>query len=133
MSHPSGPEPGDRPPSSAAHGTPGWPRAATIPVHWGRLLLTGWAIRDDAVLVRASGLDESATVTVNGRNLGVLKVHESTTGKGNWEPLSALQLPAGTLEVSGDAFPPGLEPPRPPGDPVRQPGWCHYFPWLPRC
>ena len=109
------------------------PPALPVPVHHGHLLLTGWAIKTDTVLVMASGLTEHTEVTINDERIKVENIFEITRGLEGWEPLSALQLPLGTLEVSGEAFPPGIKPPELPGHPAVYAFWCRLFPWIRGC
>lgn len=109
------------------------PPAKAVPVHHGNLLLTGWAIKRDTVLVRAAGLNGDTEVTIDNERIPVQDIQETTRGIDGWEPLSALQLPQGTLEVPGEAFPPGIEPPQLPGDPARYAFWCRLFPRIRGC
>ncbi|MCW4465255.1 hypothetical protein OK351_07035 [Glutamicibacter sp. MNS18] len=120
-------------PDSPAGSTYPAPNAATIPVHHGDLLLTGWVIKTDTVLVRAGGLNGQTEVSVGDRRVKVEDIFEMTRGIDGWEPLSALQLPQGTLQIKGEAFPPGIEPPGAPGMPATYAFWCRLFPRVRGC
>ena len=97
------------------------------------IVMTGWAIRTDVVLVRASGVTDRASVHINGKDISPLAYHEATENRLEaWEPLTALQLPPGSLPVTGDAYPPGLVPDHDP-DRAWRPLWCLIFPNLPGC
>lgn len=117
------------------------PTARTVPVQVnGGILLVGWAIKQDTVLVEASGLG-SARVSISGRDVTPIASHETTQGVDSRLPLTALELPAGTLEVSGEHYPPHLGPAvlSPDAIPdVEGPGdriafWCRMFPRMRGC
>lgn len=107
--------------------------ALPVPVHYGELLMTGWAIKRDTVLVKASGFTGDICVSINGERIRVDSIHEMVREDESWEPLSALQLPAGALNIVGEAFPPGIEPPAEPGDPAVYAFWCRLFPRIRGC
>ena len=107
--------------------------ALPVPVHYGELLLTGWAIKRDTVLVRASGFTGEISVDIDGECVMVDSVHEMIREDEGWEPLSALQLPVGTLGILGEAFPPGIEPPAEPGNPAVYAFWCRLLPRIRGC
>lgn len=107
-------------------------RAVAVPVHHGELLLAGWAIREDVVLVQASGLSALAEVEVHGNRHAPQQRREVTTDLGGWDRWTVLLLEPGTLPMDGDAYPPGLcaggdEPP------IEVVPWCQLFPWFPGC
>lgn len=107
--------------------------AQTVAVHQGKILLTGWAVKNDVVVVLAGGLDASVEVTVDGQRIGVEEIYETTKGFERWEPLSALQLPEGTLNVGAEAYPPGMEPEHSRGMPATYAFWCRLFPRIRGC
>lgn len=109
--------------------------AQQVPVHAnGGILLIGWAIRPDTVLVEASGL-VSPQVLIDGQEVAPIQTHEATREMDSWLPLTAFELPAGKLEVDGEFHLPDLGPaPWPPdalGDRVAF--WCRMFPRLRGC
>lgn len=107
--------------------------AQSIAVHQGNLLLTGWAVKDDVVVVMAGGLDSSVEVSIAERRIAVEEIYETSRGIDRWEPLSALQLPEGSLKVGAEAFPPGLTPPPARGMPATYAFWCRLFPRIRGC
>lgn len=109
--------------------------AEKLPVYASNgIVLVGWAIKRDTVLVEASGL-ESPHVIIDGQEVTPIQTHETTRNMDSWLPLTALELPAGTLEVHGEFYLPNLGPaPLPPnvlGDRIAF--WCRMFPRLRGC
>lgn len=109
------------------------PQAQSVPVYHGELLLVGWAIRSDAVLVIASGLGKGTRVEIEGTKVTPQSIGETTKAPKSWEPLTVLLLKPGTLPIDGDHFPPGFLTWRNPDIPLTNPSWCKIFPWLPGC
>lgn len=109
--------------------------AEQVPVQAnGGILLIGWAIRRDTVLVEASGL-VSPQVIIDGQEVTPIQTHETTREMDSWLPLTAFELPAGTLEVDGEFHLLDLGPtPLPPGAlGDRFSFWCRMFPRLRGC
>lgn len=101
--------------------------------------LVGWAIRADTVVVQASGLTGPITVTIDGQGLEVTEVIESQGVEGLSLPLTALELPEGSLEMHGETIPPHMAPPAPSNDGetttmgARTYFWCLVFPRMRGC
>lgn len=108
------------------------PVARSFPVHVDNLLLVGWAIRSDALLVQAGGMGESVQVNIQGEHVKPVEIRYVGRELKGWEPWTLLLLETGTLHVGHDAFPPGFE-----GfdhdDELGDSPWCRFFPWLPEC
>lgn len=102
------------------------------------LVLVGWAVRQDTVVVQAGGLTGPLTVTIGDREIEATEVFESEPALGSWQPLTALQLPEGSLNVAGEVFPPHMLSNGPaPDDPqtmgARVAFWCLVFPRMRGC
>ncbi|MFJ2619031.1 hypothetical protein [Glutamicibacter sp. NPDC087344] len=108
------------------------PRARSIPVHFKNVLLVGWVVRADVVLVQAGGLDRTAKVEINGILVPPLTVRFAGDAFKGWEPWTALILKPDTLPMKHDAFPPGLECQDDDDDFGAAP-WCKILPWFPGC
>ncbi|MBP2398968.1 hypothetical protein [Glutamicibacter protophormiae] len=108
------------------------PVARSFPVHVDNLLLVGWAIRSDALLVQAGGMGGSVLVDIHGNRVNPAKIRDVGQQLNGWEPWTLLVLETGILHVGHDAFPPGFE-----GfdhdDELGDSPWCRFFPWLPEC
>lgn len=98
--------------SVAANYTPDLTKLAqSIPVHTADgVLLVGWAVRNDTVVVHASGLTGTLTATVDDRPIEAVDTHEAVKDVDSWQPLTALELPQGSLRVAGELFPPHMLP-----------------------
>lgn len=98
------------------------------------ILLAGWPIRRDTVLVHAGGLSGPVTVTIDGREVQATATHESTRGIDSWQPLTALELPENSLEIRGERFPPDMADEEPRfGHGARRAFWCIVFPRMRGC
>src|SRR5699024_5526345 len=97
------------------------------------MTLVGWAVRQDTVVVQASGLNGKLTVTVGDQEVPVADTFESIDDPDTSLPMTALQLPEGTLDVTGELFPPhmltnGASPIDPQKMGARVAFWCLVFP-----
>ena len=100
--------------------------------------LVGWAIRADTVVVQAAGLTGAVTVTIDGENIEVVEVLESQGVDGLSMPLTALELPEGSLPMTGETIPAHLAPAEHSGDGSSTMGartyfWCLVFPRMRGC
>lgn len=126
--------------TSAANGATGGDEvpaaAAEVAVSSGDVItLPGWAIRSDTVLVHASGLPDPIRVATDGEWVTAVDTFEAAVGVESEQRWTAIELPEGTLEVDGEAFPPGVTPPA--TDPTRTGAriafWCLIFPRMRGC
>lgn len=112
--------------------------ARSLPVRTpGGMVLVGWAIRNDTVLVQASGVEANVRVILDGQDVLPIAVHESAAGWGAdsaW-PVTALELPLGTLTVGRERSVPGFGPASLPSDvqPAHVAFWCRLFPRIRGC
>ena len=93
--------------------------------------LVGWGIRADTVVVQASGLTTPITVTIGDQNIEVAEVFTADGVDGFSMPLTALELPEGSLKIQGEAMPPHmLDQQQSPDEPMgaRTFFWCLVFP-----
>lgn len=102
------------------------------------VVLVGWAVRRDTVVVQAGGLTGPLTVTVGDREVEAIETFETTENVDSWQPLTALQLPEGTLELAGEFFPPhmlsnGVSPDDSETMGARVLFWCLVFPRMRGC
>lgn len=100
--------------------------------------LVGWGIRADTVVVQASGLTGPITVTIDGEDIDVTEVFESQGAEGLSMPITALELPEGSLPMAGESIPPQMAPPEPSPDEPQTMGartffWCLVFPRMRGC
>lgn len=120
--------------------------ARSLPVHTAcGIVLVGWAIRTDTVLVQASGLEANVRVVVDGQDVIPIGVHQSagheSTGlelawsADSWPRVTALELPPGTLAVRGERSVPRFGPAPLPSDvmPAHVAFWCRLFPRMRGC
>ena len=100
--------------------------------------LVGWGVRADTVVVQASGLTGPITVTIDGQDVEVSEVIESNGVEGLSMPITALELPEGSLPMAGESIPPQMAPPEPSPDEPQTMGartffWCLVFPRMRGC
>jgi len=100
--------------------------------------LVAWPIRADHVVVQASGLTGPITVRIDGQDIEVTDVFESNGIEDLSMPMTALELPAGSLELAGESIPPHLAPLKQDDDGTKTMGaktyfWCLVFPRMRGC
>lgn len=74
------------------------------------MTLVGWAIRADTVVVQASGITGPVSVTIDDQQVEVTEIFASNGVEGLSMPLSALELPQGSLPLAGEVLPAHLAP-----------------------
>lgn len=74
------------------------------------MTLVGWAIRADTVVVQASGITGPVSVTIDDQQVEVTEIFASNGVEGLSMPLSALELPEGSLPMAGEVLPAHLAP-----------------------
>ncbi|WP_418908761.1 hypothetical protein [Glutamicibacter endophyticus] len=109
------------------------PEAQAVPVQCAGLLLTGWAIRRDTVLLEAGGLTRDCTVELNGEQVTPSEIQQGPRLPDSWRQVTVLHLPAGSLPVDGERAPAGFEFPTDDRMGARVMFWCRLFPWLYGC
>ncbi|MFC0581259.1 hypothetical protein [Micrococcoides hystricis] len=99
--------------------------------------LTGWAVREDMVVVEATNLGEDVSVHLVDADLVVEEVHDGSIDR---ELLTALLLPKGALPISGELLTPtmivrALQDPDWAGNVhgARTSFWCLIFPRMRGC
>lgn len=102
------------------------------------VLLVGWGVRQDTVVVQAGGLQGPLTVTIGDQEIQATEIFEANQDIDSWQPLTALELPEGSLNLAGDLYPPHMLPEIPsPDDPqtmgARVAFWCLVFPRMRGC
>lgn len=95
-------------------------------------LLVGWGVRQDTVVVEADDLQAPVTVAIGDQQIETSELFESSADAVPGQPLTALQLPEGSLNLAGELFPPRMLPEIPdPEEPqtmgARVSFWCIVF------
>lgn len=95
-------------------------------------LFVGWGVRQDTVVVLADGIEGPVTVAIGDRYLETTELFEASTALDSAQPMTALQLPEGSLNLAGELFPPHMLPEIPdPNEPhthnARVSFWCIVF------
>lgn len=95
-------------------------------------LLVGWGVRQDTVVVETDTLEGPVTVAIGERHIETAELFESSSDVGTGQPLTALQLPEGSLNLAGELFPPRMLPEIPDPDEPQTMGarvsfWCIVF------
>lgn len=102
------------------------------------MTLVGWPIRADHVVVQASGLTGPITVRIDGQDVEVTNVYESAGVEDFSMPVTALELPEGSIDVPGEIIPPHMAPQEQADDGSQTMGartffWCLVFPRMRGC
>lgn len=104
---------GRTPPSPSPSPTPSCPSPTTAsPVRLrdaqGREV-EGWAVRQDLVVARCTGLQTPVTIILGSRQAVSVAVYERTVEADDGQAWTAAVLPEGTLPLEGELFPPGFD------------------------
>lgn len=73
-------------------------------------LLVGWSVRQDTVVVQAEDLEGPVTVAIGNHHVETNELFGATSASASAQPLTALQLPEGSLNLADEYFPPYMLP-----------------------
>lgn len=99
------------------------------------ITVPGWSVREDTVVTIAGGLRQPVSVRLDGTWIEAEQLHQSVPDDKSGQPWVALELPAGSVSVAGEKFPPLL--PHVASDVTAMraqvPFWCLLFPLMKGC